>query len=59
MGWAGHGDRCLGFYGASNEDLRRKLERTARRRMRDFPRAAHYVLFGEAGEVEIRRVDRG
>jgi hypothetical protein len=56
MGWAGHGDRCFGFYGASNNELRRKLERAAKRRAEDFPRATHFLLFGEAGEVEVRRL---
>jgi hypothetical protein len=52
MGWAGHGEVCHGFYGATNGDLRRKLGRTARRRADDFPRATHYLLFGENGDVE-------
>jgi hypothetical protein len=56
MGWAGHGDVCRGFYGATNDDLRRKLDRTARRRADDFPRAAHYLLFGKNGEVEVLRI---
>jgi hypothetical protein len=51
MGWAAHDDRCRGFYAASNDELRRKLDRTARRRAEDFPRAAHYPLFGEGGEM--------
>jgi hypothetical protein len=56
MGWAGHGDRCGGFPGESNAELRRKLERTARKRAGDFPRARHYLLFGEGGEVEVVRL---
>jgi hypothetical protein len=56
MGWAGHGDRCLGFPGVSNADLRRKLGRTARARAEEFPKAAHYELFGEQGAVEVMRV---
>jgi hypothetical protein len=56
MGWAGHGEVCRGFYGATNDDLRRKVDRTARRRADDFPRATHYVLFGENGEVEALRI---
>jgi hypothetical protein len=56
MGWAGHGDVCHGFHGATNDDLRRKLERTARRRAGDFPRATHYLLFGENGDVEAVRI---
>jgi hypothetical protein len=57
MGWAAHGDRCFGFYGAANDELRRKLERTARRRAEDFPRASHYLLFGAVGDVEVRHVE--
>ena len=56
MGWAGHGEICRGFYGATNDDLRRKLDRTARRRAGDFPRATHYLLFGENGDVEALRI---
>lgn len=53
MGWAAHGDRCWGFYGASNGEMRRKLVGTARSRVADFPRASHFVLFGEGGEVSV------
>jgi hypothetical protein len=57
MGWAGHGDVCRGFRSASNHELRRKLERTARRRAEDFPRASHYLLFGVgAAEIEVLRI---
>jgi hypothetical protein len=56
MGWAGHGDRCAGFHGESNAELRRKLERTARKRAGDFPRARHFLLFGEGGEIEVVRL---
>ena len=57
MGWAGHGDRCLGFKGASNDELRVKLEHVARKRREDFPKAAHFVIFGEGGEVQLKRLD--
>lgn len=53
MGWAAHGDRCAGFHDASNDELRAKLERTVRRRAEEFPRAAHYGLFGEGGRVTV------
>jgi hypothetical protein len=36
MGWAGHGDRCFGFYGASDSELRAKLERTGAAARRTF-----------------------
>jgi len=56
MGWAGHGDRCLGFRGASNDELRSKLENVAKKRRDDFPKAAHFVIFGLGGEVELKRL---
>lgn len=51
MGWAAHGDRCAGFHGASNDELRAKLVGTVRKRAQEFPRAAHYGLFGEGDRV--------
>jgi hypothetical protein len=59
MGWAAHGDRCGGFYGASNEEMRRKLNRAARARMNDFPGAEHYELFGESRNVAVTRITHG
>ncbi len=56
MGWAAHGDRCLGFPDVSNEELLRRLEQTARERMSDFPRAAHFLLFGAGDEVRVTRL---
>lgn len=56
MGWAAHGDVCRGFYGASDHDMRAKLERAARSRARDFRDAAHYTLFGVGGEIEVTRI---
>jgi hypothetical protein len=56
MAWAGHGDRCRGFHGASNVELRRKVEETARRRAADFPRSAHYVVFAEGGQVDVKKI---
>jgi hypothetical protein len=53
MGWAAHGDECLGLRGESDEQIRRRLERTVRARAADFPDARHYGLFGVAGEVEV------
>jgi hypothetical protein len=55
FGWAAHGDRCRGFPDASNAEMRRKLERTVRARMDDFPRATHYELFGEGESVSVTR----
>ena len=53
MGWAAHGDQCLGFRGVSNEELKEKLRRTVRKRAEEFPRAVHYGLFGENGQIEV------
>jgi hypothetical protein len=56
MGWAGHGDVCLGFPGATDETLRRKLLGTASRRAEEFPRAVHLALFALPSGVEVTRV---
>ena len=53
MGWAAHGDVCLGFPGAPNTTLRQKLERTVRRRAEEFPRATHYLLFATDADLEV------
>lgn len=53
MGWAAHGDGCLGLPGQSDAAIRAQLERVVRRRAEEFPAAAHYGLFGAGGEVEV------
>jgi hypothetical protein len=53
MGWMAHGDVCRGFYGESDDDLRRRLARTVRKRADDFPNAKHYVIFAREAEVSI------
>ena len=58
MGWMAHGDVCRGFYGESDVDLQQRLQRTARKRVEDFPRATHYVLFARDGEVSVERMPR-
>lgn len=58
MGWAAHGHVCRGFYGESDDDLRRRLARTARKRADDFPQAVHYQLFALDGDVRVERVRR-
>lgn len=58
MGWAAHGDVCLGFPGEGDDTLRARLQMTAARRAEDFPRAVHVVLFALAGGVEVSRVGR-
>ncbi|MDQ3822316.1 MAG: hypothetical protein M3321_03645 [Actinomycetota bacterium] len=56
MGWAAHGDGCRGFYGASDDELRARLQRAGRARSDDFRDAAHYVLFALRGDVEVTRI---
>ena len=56
MGWAAHGDACRGFYGASDHDMRAKLERAARSRADDFRDAAHYTLVGLDSDVAVSRI---
>ncbi len=58
MGWMAHGDVCRGFYGESDDDLRRRLAEAARKRAADFPKAIHYMLFAREGEVSVERVRR-
>jgi hypothetical protein len=53
MGWAAHGDACWGFRGMSSEELKEKLRRTVQKRSEEFPRAMHYGLFAEGGQVEL------
>lgn len=58
MGWAAHGDVCLGFPGESDGSLRRKLLRVAELRAAEFPQAAHLALFALPGGVEVIRIGR-
>jgi hypothetical protein len=58
MGWAAHGDACLGFPGESDDALRARLQRVARRRAEEFPRAVHLLLFAVPGNVEVTRLER-
>ena len=56
MGWSAHGDVCLGFPRKSTAELRRMLEKTARARAREFPRASHYLVFATDQEVVVEAV---
>jgi hypothetical protein len=56
MGWAAHGDVCLGFPGEGDDKMRTRLEKTAARRAEEFPGAVHVVLFALPGGVEVSRV---
>jgi hypothetical protein len=56
MGWAAHGDGCRGFHGATDHELRAKLDRAARSRLDDFREAVHYTLFALGGEVTVTRI---
>ncbi|MDQ5820583.1 MAG: hypothetical protein M3540_03995 [Actinomycetota bacterium] len=58
MGWATHGDVCLGFPGESDEGMRRRLQKAAARRAEEFPRAEHVMLFALPDGVEVTRLGR-
>jgi hypothetical protein len=46
MGWSAHGDNCGGFGdNVPDSEIRRALLVTARRKIEDYPLAAHYVYF--------------
>ena len=53
MGWAAHGDECLGFPGEPNERIADRLVRTLRRRAEEFPKAKHLALFAHGDEVRV------
>jgi hypothetical protein len=59
MGWAAHGDECLGFPGEPNDRVRGRLVRALQSRAQEFPRATHVGLFAAGDEVEIIRAIRG
>jgi hypothetical protein len=52
MGWAAHGDACGGFPGRSDEEIEKKLRGIVGERLKDFPEAEHWLLFGHGGRVE-------
>jgi hypothetical protein len=56
MGWAAHGAECRGYPGESDAAMRRRLEKTARRRAGEFPKASHVLLFALPDGVEIVRI---
>jgi hypothetical protein len=58
MGWAAHGDVCLGFPGESDDALRDRLDKVARRRADEYPDAVHVMLFALPGKVEVTRLER-
>jgi hypothetical protein len=53
MAWSAHGNDCGGFPGVSNEELRRKVEQSMKRRAEEFPEAEHFALFAHEGGVEL------
>jgi hypothetical protein len=59
MGWAAHGDECLGFPGEPNDRIRALLVRTVAKRAEEFPRATHVGLFGSGDDVELISPGRG
>ena len=58
MGWAGHGDVCLGFPGESDDRLRSRVLASARKRAEEFPRCTHLALFALPGGVEVTPIGR-
>jgi hypothetical protein len=59
MGWAAHGDGCLGFPGESNERLADRLVSTLRKRAEEFPKATHFGFFAQGEEVHVIKPSRG
>ena len=53
MGWAAHGDKCLGFPGEANERIADRLVKTLRKRAEEFPKATHFGFFAHAGGVHV------
>src|SRR5262245_27275447 len=53
MGWAAHGDGCLGFPGEPNGRMADRLARTVRKRAEEFPKATHVGLFAHGEEVHV------
>src|SRR2546423_2552840 len=55
MGWSAHGDNCGGFgENVPDDEIRRALLVTARRKVEDYPRATHFIYF--ATKVQERGV---
>jgi hypothetical protein len=48
MGWAAHGDECLGFPGDSNEQIRGRLAQTSRGAGRSFRARLTWRSSGQA-----------
>jgi hypothetical protein len=53
MGWAAHGDGCLGFPGEASERVADRLVKTLRKRAEEFPKATHIGLFAHGKEVHV------
>jgi hypothetical protein len=53
MGWAAHGDECLGFPGEASERIADRLVKTLRKRAEEFPKATHFDFFADAGGVHV------
>jgi hypothetical protein len=56
MGWSAHGAECRGYPGESDEAMRSRLAKTARRRAEEFTNASHLALFALPDGVEIVRI---
>lgn len=59
MGWSAHGDKCGGWPGASDDEIRRALFKTVRGKVKDYPDAKHFIYFattikeGDAEETAV------
>ncbi|HEY3185120.1 MAG TPA: hypothetical protein VGJ77_19930 [Gaiellaceae bacterium] len=56
MGWSAHGAECRGFPGESDDAIRLRLDKAARRRAEEFPNVSHLVLFALPAGVEVTRL---
>jgi hypothetical protein len=56
MGWSAHGDNCGGFgENVSDDEIRRALLVTARRKVEDYPLAKHFIYFATTERRGQRR----
>jgi|SRR5437667_3414505 len=57
MGWSAHGDKCGGWPGVPDDEIRKKLIETMRKKVLDYPLARHFIYFAttktEKGAEEL------
>ena len=56
LAWAAHGNGCRGFHGATDDEMRGKLDRAARSRLDEFRNVSHYTLFALDAGVTVTRI---